>query len=275
MKRLRYLLPALGLCLLLAGCDLRNRQSSENFVPGQTGLPAQTEAPVTDSVGGESPVQTGNNPVKTALSAKGEADFVYPALAWSYELPWIDLPDRYAMECSQEIDLRFGAPIREAMADLEQYKLPVVQKVAYQAYSVKGILTLRIERTNTDGTSARAIYSVMEQTGARVTTSDFCEAAGIPQKELLSRLNQAVEEKLLELCQGRWTREDTPFRTALTLTLSRLAEVDRLNLYLSPEGRLIAVVEVFDPAGGSTTEEIPIGTESLSARGNRMIPCVI
>ena len=129
MKRLALLL---ALLLFLSGCDLRNRRPSEEFISDGSVPPAQarTSAPAAP------PAQTGFLPaewdgaVKTVLAKEGTF-FGAKEIAYSYRIPFLDLADAYAMGCNQEITARFEADAQKSLAQMEQGKPPVVQRVDF------------------------------------------------------------------------------------------------------------------------------------------------
>ena len=256
MKQIRSLIALLLLlCVILCGCDLRNRQSSEDFVP--TGDVGAYEPPRgEDAPGAElNPGEAGMNRVKTVLSERGEYIYAYPAIEYSYELPFIDLAGAHAVGCNQEIESRFGQPIRESLAAMEQKRDPVVKTVAYTNYIFGNVLTLRVERTDTDGTQSEAIYSVDAKTGEKVSAEAFCEAVGLKKDQLKERVQRAAEERLRVL-SGTVDSENPDYLLAVTQTMSLLSNVDYLNLYLNPDGKLVCIAEIFTPSGGDGMEEL-------------------
>lgn len=250
------LLPALLICLLLSACDLRNRQSSEDFVPegGDTGTALPDADPGSDL---PLPIQGGTECVKIVLSESGEYIYSNPAIEYSYELPFIDLSGSHAVGCNQEIEAGFGEAIRESLALMEGRQAPIVETVRCDSYIFGTVLTLRIERVDVDGSRSEAIYSLDRSTGEKVTTDAFCSAAGLDRSQLKTRLELAVEERLRVLAPST-DPEDPDFVRALAQTKALLADLDKLNYYLDSNGKLVCIAEILTPGGGDGMEELHI-----------------
>lgn len=254
MKRLALLL---ALLLFLSGCDLRNRRPSEEFISDGSVPPAQarTSAPAAP------PAQTGflpaewNGAVKTVLAKEGTF-FGAKEIAYSYRIPFLDLADAYAMGCNQEITARFEADAQKSLAQMEQGKPPVVQRVDFTSDLHGTVLSLRLHRLDTDGAESWGTYCVDRSTGAKPTLSAFCEASGVPEGEVPQRLREAAEELTRETAGERYEADDLEYTTALTLTLSGLAEPAALPMHLRADGSLCFVITLYHPGGGTTAEEI-------------------
>ena len=244
--------------LVLSGCDLRNRMSSEYFIEtGDADEYAGAEFGDPD-VGIADPAQTGMGAVKTVLSESGEYLFTNPEIVYSYELPFIDLAGGHAVSCNQDIEASFGRAIRESLEEMEQGQQPTVRTVSYMSYVFGNVLTVRIERADVDGGQSEAIFSVEKNSGERVTTNDFCDAVGMSRDQLKDRLDLAVEERLLVVSQNA-DPEDPEYLTALNRTKAELGNLDNLNLYLDPGGSLICIVHVYSASGGDGYEELRVG----------------
>ena len=257
MKPAKWL-ALLSVLLLLAGCDLRNRQSSENFIPaGTAAAPRETVAPAADPTENQ-PVTVPGQTVKTVWSVRGTYKNTYPPIDYSYELPFIDLGGSYAAGCNREIDNRFGIPARESVQKMERFEAPDVKTIRFWTYTKGEVLTLWVERTDPDGAVSHGVYSVLEQNGEKPTAADFCSAAGIAEEELLPRLKAIVEQKVAEKCGAQWDPDDVACRTVLTRTLMQLTDPNALRLYLDQSGGLVALVEICDLTNAAVIEEIPI-----------------
>ena len=255
MKRAVCLLAVL---LLLAGCSLRNRRPSEDFVPGvpQTDPPAaQSE----DASGEPAPATApaiARSAVRTVLQESGTVPGS-DGFEYRYEIPVLDLPDAYAAGCNREINERFEAPARDALEAIAEGRIPEIRSVTY-AWDVRDtVLTLRLTRIDAaTGADYRGIYSVNAETGAKVTLAEFCRAAGIAEDAFGVLLRQDVEKKFRELVRDRYSEDQTEYTTALTLTLSWIAEPASLPMYLTEDGKLSVTVSISDPGGGISTEEL-------------------
>lgn len=254
MKRLACLL---ALLLLLAGCDLRNRRPSEAFISDAPAPSAQarTAAPANP------PAQTGflsgdwDGAVKTVLDEQGTFPGV-KEIAYSYRIPFLDLADAYAMGCNQEITNRFEADAQESLAQMERGKQPVVQQVDFTSDLHGTVLSLRLHRLDVDGEETWGTYCVDSTTGAKPSLTAFCEAAGVPEAELPQRLRDAADELTRESAGDRYDADDPEYTTALTLTLSGLAEPAALPMHLRADGSLCFVITLYHPGGGASAEEI-------------------
>lgn len=254
MKRLLaslllLLLPA----ALLAGCDLRNRQDSEGFIPEQSGLIYPTGLP--SGTASNDPLNPGEkNAIKTVLSYEGELPLTYPVETCSYELPMIDLSGAQAMGCNQEIELRYGTLIRQSIEAIERFETPTLASLSYTSYIYSDILTLRVDELDTDGNSSRAYYTVDANTGEAVSVERLFAAAGIP-----GTPQAVVSEGLMELFSKRFgsvSGADSSYTTALNQTQEALLPLTANRMHLSEDGRVVVALELFAPNGGSSVEEL-------------------
>lgn len=256
MKRLVLLL---GLLLLLTGCDLRNRRASEDFIPTGNQAAAHTPAPAgTDAA----PIGTAHTlpaqwdgAVKTVMTERGTFRGA-EEIPYSYQIPFLDLPDAYAMGCNQEINARFEAAAHESLDRMEHGQPPIVQEVRFTADLRDTILSLRLHRLDADGTETWGFYCVDSKTGAKPTLSAFCQAAGVEEAELPQCLRDAATALTRDIAGDQYGEDDTEYTTALTLTLSGLAQPAELPMHLTEDGRLSVIVSVYHPGGGTTSEEL-------------------
>ena len=252
MKRLLPMM--LLLLLLLVGCNLRNRQSSEELIPTGNWRPSETSW--TGPAGaGDSPLIPGEKTVvKTVLSYQGEIPKTYPVQSYSYQLPMIDLRGSQAQGCNQEIENRFGSLIRQSVEAMERYEEPVLEQLSYTSYTVAGILTLRIDRRDYNGSSGQAFYTVNAETGEAVSLRELFDAAGIsgdPETE--------VNDALMALFTGRFGQlegADASVTTALARTQAALLPLTANRMHLTRDGQLAVALELFAPDGGSSIEEL-------------------
>ena len=241
--------------LLLAGlsaCELRNRQSSEDFIPSGTAAsaPRWTNA-------GSAPdpaIPQERSVVKTVLSYEGEIPGSYPARGYSYSLPMIDLGGGEAMACNQEIEERFGSLIRQSMEAMERWQDPILERLSYTSYTLEGILNLRIDRQDLDGGAQQVWYAVDAASGEAVTVERLFAAAGIegePQKTV-----EAAAEAAFRARYGDPAAPDAAWTTALTKTQAELLPLTANRMHLTEEGGLVVAVELFAPEGGSRVEAL-------------------
>ena len=265
VRRVRPALPAaaaavLAPALLLTGCDLRNRRPSSDFVPSGTvnAAPAQTAAhpnpdPGRTESGVSGPDLTGD-PVRTVLSESGvyNGNFTY-----SYRIPFLDLPDAYAMGCNREISERFDAPAHASLDAMRERRDPELASVSFTWDVFGSVLTLRVRKTAADSPEEElGIYCVNAATGAKPTLAAFCEAAGIQPERLPDLLQEAVRIRFRELAGTKYAETDSEYTTALTLTLSRLADPSALPMAMTEDGRLSVAVLFSLPSGGGLNEAL-------------------
>lgn len=251
MKRL---LPLLLILLLLVGCDLRNRQDSEDFIP--TGTYGYSYS--NDNVGrGEEPlIPQEKSVVKTVQSYSGEIPLTQPVRTYSYQLPMIDLAGAHAAGCNRDIEDFFGSMIRASMESMEHYEDPLLERLSYASYTISGILTLRVDRRDLDGSESQAWYTVDAKTGEEVSVKRLFAAAGIsgdPQ----TVVSDAVE-KLFVKRYGSISGADsnTTYSTALFRTTEALRPLTSNRMHLNANGSLTVAIELFAPNGGSSVEEL-------------------
>jgi hypothetical protein len=251
MKRAILLLLIL---LFLAGCDLRNRQSSEDFIPTGT---YRADEPAASRAEGGDPYQMGESSVvKTVLSYAGEQPLGDRILSYSFQLPMIDLGGAQAMGCNQEIEDRFGTLIRQSMEAMERFEQPALVNVRYSSYVCGQILTLRVDSRDPEGNESSAFYTVNAETGEAVSVSELFAAAGVSgQPETV--LHEAVEALFVRRYgAGLTAGADSPYRTAWFNTEEALKPLTANRMHLTEDGRLIVAVELFDLLGGSSIEEL-------------------
>ena len=261
MRRLLPLLLALLLpTLLVMGCDLRNRQDSADLIP--TG-PYQTVNPNGSGYAG-TPAVSGNTPifpseqsaVKTVLSYSGQIPLTRPPRTYSYQLPLIDLPGAHAAGCNQDIEDFFGTLIRQSLEAMERSEEPLLERLSYTSYTIEGILTLRVDRRDSDGSDSQAWYTVDAETGGEVSVSRLFAAAGIEGKPE-TVINEAVTARFAQRCgQSAASDPDTAYRTALLRTQEGLSPLTPNRMHLNENGSLTVAFELFSPKGGSSIDQL-------------------
>lgn len=253
MKRLIPILMLLA--LLLTACDLRNRQSSEDYIPTGSASPRADWTPRESGLPGQ---ETEKTTVKTVLSYDGEIPLTEPKRTCSYRLPMIDLGGAAAVACSQEIEERFGGLIRQSIEAVESWQTPILERLSYSSFTLADILTLRIDRLDLDGSMQEAWYTVDAVSGEAVTVERLFRAAGLSGKPT-ELLNEAVQE-LFARRFGTAADSNTqaPYYTALNETLEALSPLTVNRMHLTEAGKLIVAVELFDPDGGSSVETLTL-----------------
>ncbi len=258
MKRIRVLLLIL-LCLLPAGCSLRNRTDSAQFIPEhpetrQTETELQTTA--APETGAEYVDPAGR--VKVLLNESGTFRYDAEPISYSYQIPMFDLPGAHAADCNQEIDARFGTPARDSLDTMKTYHAPEVETVAFQSYEFGGILTVQVDRKDVDGSVYQGVYSVNAETGDLPTVEEFLRAAGLEDRRLWELLSDAVQNHFTRNYSEAAASADNRYTSALTRTLTEANETDASRLHLTPDGGLSALVLISVPAGGSEWIELPL-----------------
>ena len=249
MKRLLPIL--LLLLLLLVGCDLRNRRNSEDFIPSD---PWESIAPTALPPSADDRRLQENGTVKTVLSYEGEIPLSSPLKTYSYQLPMIDLAGAQAFGCNQEIETRFGTLIRQSMQAMKRYEQPTLERLSFITFTRGDILTLRIDRRDTNGETARAYYTVNSRTGDQVSVSALFEAAGItgtPQ----TIINEAVTA-FFTARFGETEGASIAVTTALNRTQAALLPLTSNRMHLTEDGHVTVAFELFSPDGGSSMEEL-------------------
>ena len=251
---MRRLLPLCLILLLLVGCDLRNRQNSEDFFP--TGTYEDNDR--SDKIGmGEEPlIPQERNAVKTVQSYAGEVPMTQPVRSYSYQLPMIDLAGAHAAGCNRDIEDFFGSMIRSSLESMERYEEPLLERLGYSSFTISGILTLRIDRLDFDGSESQAWYTVDAATGEEVSVNRLFAAAGISGEP-----QTVVDTAVKKLFVSRYgsaggSDADTPYSTALFRTTEALLPLSVNRMHLNENGSLTVAIELFAPKGGSTVEEL-------------------
>ena len=250
MKRL---LPILLAVLLLAGCGLFDPDPEDTLPDGTYSY----------SVNGGNQEEN-NDPlqprekrvVKTVLSYAGEIPLTEPRETYSYQLPMIDLSGPQAVGINNELEERYGTLIRQSMAAMERYEEPLLQRLSFSTFIQSNILTLRVDRRDTDGSSYTAYFTVQAETGNAVSVSQLFEAVGL-MEDPAALLNEAVTE-LFEQRYGSLEGADVARTTAMNRTQNGLVPLTANRMHLTENGRLIVAVELFAPDGGSSVVELTL-----------------
>lgn len=250
---LKQLLLVVPLCLLLTGCDLYDDGSDETALPTGTYSAVQPGSLPSNSWKEPDFSQSGQT-VKRVMEYEGEIPLSDPTVRYKYYLPMIDLAGQQAFGCNQEIEDRYGSLIRKSLEAMKRYETPVLEKLTYSSFTIKNVLTLRIDRQDTNGETSQAFYTVHAQSGDAVTLYDLFEAAKIDRNPE-QVLNQAVV-KLFQSRFGSLDGADSAYTTALTRTQSELARLATNRMHLTEAGRLLVTLTVYDPNGGTTQEDL-------------------
>ncbi len=259
---MRRLLPVLALLVLLAGCDLKNRESSAHFIPSG---PRPTQAAETQATQTPAPPQVTALPsqaggaVKTVLDQSGTYAYADQTLAYRYRLPYIDLPGAWAMACNREIDDRFLTPAQTALADMEAYQPVDLQTVDYTADVQGPILTLRLYSRTAGGGTASAVYSVLLADGTKVPGQTFLDQAGLSREELTRRAMAAAEQWYAAAYGSMEQQSPVNYRDNLDRTLDPSAFTEELPMYLTEDGRLTVIATVYDLSGAPRAVELVLG----------------
>lgn len=251
MKRV---LSMLLILLLFAGCDLQSRQESESFFPTGT-YDFWTQSTYVEP-GGDPAQSQQKNVVKTIQSYTGEIPLSDPVRSYSYELPFIDLAGSHAAGCNQDIENFFGGLIKQSLDAMERYEDPILERLSYTSYTQSGILTLRVDRRDYDGSVNQAWYTVDAETGEAVSAARLFDAAKISgdpaavlNEEVLARFTQRY---------GPLEGADAAHTTAWNRTQSALSPLSSNRMHLNENGSLTVAVELFAPEGGSDLMELTL-----------------
>ena len=251
MKRF---LPLLLILLLLAGCDLFNQQDTENLFPTETYDFGQQTAYTLP--GGDPAQPREKNVVKTIQSYTGEIPLTDPVRSYSYELPFIDLAGSHAAGCNQDIESFFGGLIKQSLYAMERYEDPILERLSFSSYTQDGILTLRVDRRDLDGSENQAWYTVDAETGEAVSVARLFDAAKISgdpaavlNEEVLARFTQRY---------GALEGADAAHTTAWNRTQGALSPLTANRMHLNENGSLTVAVELFAPEGGSGLMELTL-----------------
>ena len=251
MKRLLPLI--LILLLLFTGCDLSNREDSEDFFPTETYNYWGTAANPAQSNGSNAAQRS---VVKTVQSYTGEIPLTEPTRNYSYELPLIDLAGSHAAGCNQDIENFFGTLIRQSLDAMERYEDPILERLSYSSFTISDILTLRVNRVDFDGTVNQAWYTVDAQTGEAVSVERLFAAAGIT-GEPMTVLNEAILAQFTAR-YGDLEGSDAAHTTAWNRTQGALSPLTANRMHLNTDGRLTVAFELFAPEGGSSVVELTL-----------------
>jgi len=251
----RGILLLLAVLFLLTACDLRNRQSSEDFVPTGTEAPG-TAASWISGNDNEPFLPQERSAVKTVLAYDGEIPLTQPAELYSYRLPMIDLDGAQAVGCNLEIEERYGALIDQSLQAMERYEDPILQRLSYTSYVIGEVLTLRVDRLDLDGSASSAWYTVNAKTGEEVSVAMLFAAAGIEGDQKTVIADAVTELFVRHFGTANTTSADSPYSTALFKTQDALSPLSANRMHLTEAGRLTVKFELFSPNGGSTIEEL-------------------
>ena len=251
------------LCLALTGCNPLGRRPSDDFVPADANqLPSTYETSARPSAPAEThaqpPAAVGEARVKVTLDREGEYDRSRELIRYRYRVPYLDFPTEYANQCNLEIERLFYVPAEESLEEMEQYRPPIVQTVDFTTDVHGDVLSVRVNRLDVDGSLTPAVYSIHAETGEAVSPEQFLAAVGLEDQDPIRILTNAVQTRFESKYAGRYSASDLEYTTALSRTLEPLAQPGQLRMYLTEAGALHIAVELFDPRGGSTVEEISL-----------------
>ncbi len=257
---MKKLLLLACLCLLLAGCNPRSRQPSENFVPSDwAATPQQGQNPAGTGSPADGSGTGWNGPsggiVKQVFFEEGDYTCDGTTLHYSYAIPMVDLPSDYAMGVNQEIELRFGNLIRDSLENKERLEPMDVQTVRYSEDVYGSVLTVRIYQTDADGGESQGVYSLNAVTGDAPTSEEFLAAAGLQEKQVSDLLAEAIAVRIRELVGNRYRDPDPRYSAAVTRTQEQASNPNLLHMHLTEDGRLAVYVTVYLPDNSTDLQE--------------------
>ena len=251
MKRILFLILAMLLILpLLAGCEVMEGEETDNLFPTDT-YNWSYSMPVNDPG-----TATQKNVIKTIQFYTGEIPLTNPTRSYSYELPFIDLAGSHAAGCNQDIENFFGTLIRQSLDAMKNYEDPILERLSYSSFTRSGILTLRVDRRDFDGTVNQAWYTVDAETGEAVSVDRLFTAAGVT-GDPASVLNDAVLERFTAK-YGALEGAEAAVTTAWNRTQGALSPLTTSRMHLNENGSLTVAFELFAPDGGSSVVELSL-----------------
>ncbi len=259
MKKLIILLLAAAL-LVTAGCNLRNRQPSSDFIPvthapetthgaGETKATEETAEPTVER-------QLTRHSVRTIVSESGSYADIY-GRQWDYEyhLPFVDFPSVEASECNSELENIYNKEIRAQMKLVNAGEPLEVVTVDYACYYTGEMVSLNVAMLRSDNTYQRSVYCFRSD-GTMATNAEILEATYVEQTEFLSRVYDYLQKKYVELNEN--DSHNVTYSKYYDLTVQQADDLEGLSIYADEDYNVHVLANMYTADGGVSQIEFKV-----------------
>lgn len=258
MKKYMLLLLAAAL-LVTAGCSLRNRQPSSNFIPA-------THAPETTHAAGPKVTEESTEPtverqltrhsVRTVVSETGSYTDHY-GRQWDYQfyLPFVDFPSLEASDCNAELERIYNKEIKEQLKLVDAGEPLQVVTVDYACYYVGEMVSLNVAMLRSDNTFQRSVYCFRSD-GTMATNAEILEATYVDQTELLSAVYDYLQSKYVEVNAG--STHVVTYSKYYDMTVRQADDLEALSIYADEDYNIHVLANMYAADGGVTQIEFRV-----------------
>ncbi len=257
----KYLILLLAAVLLLAaGCELRNRQPSANFIPA-------THAPETTHGAGESKATEAEtepsvertltrHSVRTVVSETGSyTDHFGTQQSYEFTLPFVDFPSEDVAACNDEIESVYNKAIKEQKKLIEAQEPLDVYYVTYSCYYTGEMVSLNLYMVHTDGTMDRSVYCFRDD-GTMATNAEILAASWVDETEFMSRVYDYLQQKYVELNEA--DSHNVTYSKYYDMTVQQADDLEGLSIYADEDYNIHVLANMYTADGGVSQIEFKV-----------------
>lgn len=259
MKKLMILLLAVAL-LVTAGCNLRNRRPSSEFVPATHAAETQHASDATDATEDTTPPsserQLTRHSVRTVVSESGTYTDIY-GRNWSYEyrLPFVDFPTSEVSDCNDEIEKTYNKVIKEQLKLVEAQEPLEATMIDYACYYTGELVTLHVAIQRSDGTVQRSVYCFRSD-GTMATNAEILSAVWVDEADFLEKVYDRLLKEYEEL-----NKNDTynvTYSKYYDKTVQQADDLEALSIYADEEDNLYVLAKMYTADGAESEIEFRV-----------------
>lgn len=262
-KAICFLLAALLLTALMAGCDLQNRRPSSDFIP-ETEPTEPTEPPETEPTEDTTVDTTAvmQVVVRDLVVEEGSyTDRYGNTYTYKYHVPFIDAEAKYVQGCNREIDRLFGAEVTAQRNAMQDGATLTVSSVDYMTRLRGDILTVYVTMKDMQGEETKAVYTLHSTTGEEISGEQILEYFGLDEDTFAALAMQSVQQ-YFEKNYGDYDWSDQIlYNRARERTLNDEVFTAELPMYIDESDRLTILATIYDLAGASHIEPLIVEWE--------------
>lgn len=259
MKKMMIFLLAL-LMLAAMGCNLRNRQPSENFIPATHAPETTHEAGATnateETVESTAERQLTRHSVRTVVSETGSYTDIY-GRQWSYEfhLPFVDYPSIEASDCNAELERIYNKEIKEQLKLVDALEPMSVPYIDYECYYTGELVSMNVLMMRSDGSTQRSVYCFRSD-GTMATNAEILKAVWVEETDFLAKVYDILVTKYVELNAN--DSHNVTYSKYYDLTVQQADDLEALSIYADEEDNLHVLAKMYDANGGVTEIEFRV-----------------
>lgn len=260
MKKLITILLA-ALLLLTAGCDLRNRRPSKDFIVEYRTTDVTVPSGVTPDVTEETAAPSSErlltrHSIRTVLSENGSYTDLYGRqLSYEFTLPYVDYPSIEASRCNAEIESIYNKAIKAQKELIEAQELLSTYYISYNCYYTGELVSLNVIMANADASVKRSVYCFRSD-GTFATNAELLDAVWADQVEFLSKVYEYLETQYVALNTGE--TQNVTYSKYYDKTVQQADDLEALCIYADEEDNLHVLANMYTADGGVSEIEFPI-----------------